>query len=182
LQSDFTSLHKKSLLSIYHYSMSKISNALIILIILVVAGYFTQDYWMPMITPAQEEVVVEEVVEEVEVASCITITSPQPNQAVTFPLTITATIDYGCRVIFEAQAGVAGILQNNQIVSPVGLLAVQWDYYDEASYPVTAQATIPTSTAVAWPAELVITPENPCGNAPECPTVPSPIVIPVIIQ
>lgn len=125
--------------------MSKISNALIILILLVVAGYFTQDYWMPMISPAQEEVIVEE---EVAV-SCITITSPQPNATVTFPLTVTATIDYGCRVIFEAQAGVAGILQNNQVSSAIGLLMVTGDYYDQASYPVTAQTTIATSTAVA---------------------------------
>lgn len=86
--------------------MSKISNALIILILLVVGGYFTQDYWMPMIAPAQEEVVVEEVMEDVEEVSCITVTSPQPNATVSFPLTITATIDYGCRMIFEAQAGI----------------------------------------------------------------------------
>ncbi len=130
--------------------MSKISNALIILILLVVAGYFTQDYWMPMISPAQEEVIVEEEIVEEEVAvSCITITSPQPNATVTFPLTVTATIDYGCRVIFEAQAGVAGILQNNQVSSAIGLLMVTGDYYDQASYPVTAQTTIATSTAVA---------------------------------
>jgi hypothetical protein len=161
--------------------MSKISNALIILILLVVAGYFTQDYWMPMIAPAQE-VVIEEVIPEEPELSCITITSPQPNATVTFPLTITATIDYGCRVIFEAQAGVAGLLQNSQIVSPVGLLTVTGDYYDQASYPVTAQATIASSTAVSWAVELVITPENPCGNDPECPAVPDPIVIPVVIQ
>ena len=160
--------------------MSKISNALIILILLVVAGYFTQDYWMPMITPAQEEVVVEE--EQQPEVSCITVTSPQPNQAVSFPLTVTATIDYGCWTIFEAQAGVVGLLQNNQIVSPVGLMTVSGDYYDQTSYPVTAQATIASTTAVAWAAELVITPENPCGNSPECPPVPDPIVIPVVIQ
>lgn len=136
---------------------------------------------MPMITPAQE-VAVEEVVEEVEVPSCITVTSPQPNQAVTFPLTITASIDYGCWTIFEAQAGVAGILQNNQIVSPVGLLAVTGDYYDQANYPVIAETIISSSTAVTGAAELIITPENPCGNSPECPPVPDPIVIPVVIQ
>lgn len=131
--------------------MSKISNALIILILVVVAGYFTQDYWMPMIAPAQEEVVVEDevVVEEEPEVSCITITSPQPNTAVSFPLTITATIDYGCRVIFEAQAGVAGIIQNNQVASAIGFLMVGGDYYEQSSYPVTAQATIASSTAVA---------------------------------
>lgn len=135
---------------------------------------------MPMITPAQEEVVVEE--EQQPEVSCITVTSPQPNETVSFPLTVTATIDYGCWTIFEAQAGVAGLLQNNQIVSPVGLMAVSGDYYDQTSYPVTAQATIASTTAVAWTAELVITPENPCGNSPECPPVPDPIVIPVVIQ
>lgn len=131
--------------------MSKISNALIILILLVIAGYFTQDYWMPMIAPAQEEVIVEEevVVEEEPEVSCITITSPQANETVSFPLTVTASIDYGCRVIFEAQAGVAGLLQNNQIVSPVGLMTVSGDYYNQTSYPVTAQAIIASSTAVA---------------------------------
>lgn len=129
--------------------MSKISNALIILILLVVAGYFTQDYWMPMIAPAQEEVVVEEVIPEEPEVSCLTVTSPQPNQTVTFPLTVTATIDYGCWTIFEAQAGVVGVLQGNQIVSPVGLLTITGDYYDQMSYPVTAQTTIDSSTAVA---------------------------------
>jgi hypothetical protein len=105
-----------------------------------------------MIAPAQEDVVIEEeVVEEeiLEVASCITIVSPQPNQPVSFPLNIVARLDYGCRVIFEAQAGVAGLLQSNQIVSPIAFLMVQGDYYEQGSYPVTAQATIASSTAVA---------------------------------
>ncbi len=137
---------------------------------------------MPMIAPVQEEVVVEEVVEEVEVASCITITSPQPNATVAFPLTITATIDYGCRIIFEAQAGIIGLVQNSQIASPVAALMVQGDYYDQASYPVTVQATIASSSAVSGAAELIITPENPCGNAPECPPVPANVTIPVIVQ
>ena len=134
-----------------------------------------------MISPAAE-VVVEEVGEEIQVPNCLTVTSPQPNEAVTFPLTITASIDYGCWMIFEAQAGIIGTLQNNQIVSPVWALMVQWDYYEQINYPVTAQATIASSTAVAWPAELVITPENPCGTGPDCPTVPDSIVIPVIIE
>lgn len=135
---------------------------------------------MPMITPAQEEVVVEE--EQQPEVSCITVISPQPNETVSFPLTVIATIDYGCWTIFEAQAGVAGIIQNNQVSSAIGLLTVTGDYYDQTSYPVTAQATIATSTAVSWAAELIITPENPCGNSPECPPVPDPIVIPVVIQ
>lgn len=137
---------------------------------------------MPMIAPAQEEVVVEEVMEDVEEVSCITVTSPQPNATVSFPLTITATIDYGCRMIFEAQAGIIWLIQNSQIVSPVGALMTQGDYYDQASYPVTVQATIASSTAVSWAAELVITPENPCGNAPECPPAPANVTIPVMIQ
>jgi hypothetical protein len=61
-------------------------------------------------------------------------------------------------------------------------LTVDSDYYEESNYPVTAQAIIESSTASAWAAELVITPENPCGNDPECPAVPAPIIIPVVVQ
>ena len=60
---------------------------------------------------------------------CLTITTPSVGTTVNFPLTIEGTIDYGCRTIFEAQAGLVTIEQNGQVISPVdpdnGLFMVQ---------------------------------------------------------
>jgi hypothetical protein len=48
---------------------------------------------------------------------CVTITTPAVGTTVSFPLTIEGIIDYGCRTIFEAQAGLVTIQQNGQVIS-----------------------------------------------------------------
>jgi hypothetical protein len=130
----------------------KVTKLLVTLIILAILAYFTQSYWMPLLNPVQEiqeEIIEEEIVEEIPALSCITITAPQANQTVSFPLTVTANIDYGCWTIFEGQAGVVELIQNNQVASTMGFLTVDGDYYEESNYPVTAQAIIESSTASA---------------------------------
>jgi hypothetical protein len=87
--------------------MSKISNIFIIIILLIVSAHFTKNYWMPMVDLEEEAVITQEVVEQEETKqlSCIVITTPQADETISFPLIVKATIDYGCWIIFEAQAG-----------------------------------------------------------------------------
>jgi len=161
----------------------KMNRMLVFLIVLAIVAYFTQSYWMPSSsnpdTPSDSTFVNN---------GCVTVTAPAVNAEITLPLTITATIDYGCRVIFEAQAGVVWLYQNDELVSVIdantdnGLLMVQGAYYEEINYPVTAQATISNlQSNITGPVDLVIMPENPCGDGPECPASPAPIVVPVML-
>jgi len=161
----------------------KINKMLVFLIVLVIIAYFTQSYWMPAsINPdtASDSTFVNN--------GCVIVTAPAVNAQITLPLTVTATIDYGCRVIFEAQAGFVWLYQNDELVSVIdpntdnGLLMVQGAYYEETNYPVTAQATISNIQAnITGALDLIITPENPCGDGPECPPSPAPIVVPVML-
>lgn len=118
--------------------------------------------------------------------SCVTITTPAVGTTVSFPLTVEWTIDYGCRTIFEAQAWLVTIEQNGQVISPLdpnnGFFMVQWDYYDQSNYPVTVQTTIQNLLgAYTGPAELVITAPDPCGDSPECPADPAPLIMPIML-
>ena len=181
----------------------KVTQTLTVIIILIVIAYFTQNHWMPLVNPAREtSIVEEEIIEEEEQNEdqeedqlsymnngCVTITSPAVGATMSIPLTVTATIDYGCRVIFEAQAGVVTLEQNGETISTIdpntgdGLFMVQGEYMDQNNYPVTAQTTISMlSGSSSWAAELIIIPENPCGSAPECPPTPAPILVPVVLQ
>jgi len=180
----------------------KVTQTLIIIIILIVVAYFTQSQWMPLVNPARETPVVEEEMideeqdedqDEQELSymnnGCVTVTSPAVGATISIPLTVTATIDYGCRVIFEAQAGIVTLEQNGEMISTIdpntsdGLFMVQGEYMDQNNYPVTAQTTISMlSGSTSWAAELIIMPENPCGDAPECPPTPAPIIVPVVLQ
>jgi hypothetical protein len=164
--------------------MSKISNIFIIIILLIVSAHFTKNYWMPMVDLEEEAVITQEVVEQEETKqlSCIVITTPQADETISFPLIVKATIDYGCWIIFEAQAGTVWLFQNNQLVSSIGFLMVDGDYYDQANYPITAQAIIESSSVYTWAVELIISPENPCGDDIQCPPLPKPLRLPINIK
>jgi hypothetical protein len=118
--------------------------------------------------------------------SCVTLLTPISWSTVSFPLEVSISLEYGCWTIFEAQAGVAVISQNGNNISPIdinnGLMAVQDEYMDINNYPVTATAMITTLNGVfSGAAEIIITPENPCGTGPECPPSPDPLIIPIIL-
>jgi hypothetical protein len=82
--------------------------------------------------------------------SCVTVITPLSGTTVSFPLEITISLEYGCRTIFEAQAGVAVISQYGNNISPIdvdnGLMAVTDAYMDSSNYPVTATTTITSLT------------------------------------
>ncbi len=118
--------------------------------------------------------------------SCVTVITPLSGSTVSFPLEVTISLEYDCWTIFEAQAGVAVISQNGNDISPVdsnnGLMAVQVGYMDSSNYPVTATTMITSLTGpFSGSAEIIITPESPCGDGPECPPTPDPLVIPIML-
>ncbi len=175
----------------------KITKLFTTLIIVFIIWYFTQDMWMPLLWTTdlgiQEEQQIQEEVQEIqeEVAiqqPCITVLAPEANTTVSFPLTITAQIDYACWIIFEAQAGIVTLEQDGMIISQIDpetgewLFTVQGEYYLPENYPVTAQTTLfAIDEGYTWPAEIIITADNPCGDDPSCPENPTPILIPVTL-
>jgi hypothetical protein len=119
--------------------------------------------------------------------NCLRVLSPAAKSVILFPLSIEVTLEYGCWTIFEGQAGTVVLRQNGVILSQIdannGIVQVQWSYYEESDYPVTARATITQITGQeTGPAELVLTPENPCGVSPDCPPTLDPLVIPVVLE
>lgn len=118
--------------------------------------------------------------------TCIHITTPIEGTTLSFPLTITGTIDYACRPIFEAEAGYATIQYNGQDISSVsadnGIVTVIGEYYEASYYPVSRATTIQSiNENYSGPVDLVISPTSPCGDSPECPPLPAPVIIPVTL-
>ncbi len=149
--------------------MKKTLIAAFVVIILWLAAYFSKSYWMQY------------VISDVEVW-CIAITTPNADATVSFPLTVSGTLEYGCRPIFEADAGFAVIQQDDQAITTLsadnGLMMVSGEYYQESDYPITRTTTIQNlSGTYTGPAELVLSPSSPCGESPDCPVLPEPISI-----
>jgi hypothetical protein len=106
---------------------------------------------------------------EIIADSCLTVDSIAQGSTVTFPLTITGTINYACWGIFEGEAGFAHIKQNGQALSTAsvdsGLIRVTSAYYHQSDYPIDFTATIPSiSGGVSGPAQLVITERGDLGE------------------
>lgn len=139
------------------------------IIILALLAYLSRDVWMQY------------VISDTEV-SCITITTPTADATVSFPLTVSGTLEYGCRPIFEADAWFAVIQQDDQDITTLsadnGLMMVSGEYYQASDYPITRTTTIQNlSGTYTGPAELVLSPSSPCGESPDCPILPEPISI-----
>lgn len=142
---------------------------LIAILILIAVAYVFRASWIPYVISDAEH-------------GCMTVTTPLADSTVAFPLMVSGTMEYGCRPIFEADAGHAVIQQNGQDISILsadnGLMTVSGEYYQESDYPITRSTTIHSlSGAYTGPAELVLSPSSPCGDSPECPTLPNPISI-----
>lgn len=139
------------------------------IVILIVLAYLSRNFWMEYVISNQTP-------------SCITVTTPATDANVTFPLTVSGTMEYGCRPIFEADAGFAVIQQDGQDITTLsadnGLMMVSGEYYQESDYPITRSTTIQSlSGTYTGPAELVLSPSSPCGESPDCPILPEPISI-----
>lgn len=154
-------------------------------LILLAGCVHTGTTQQPATGDTQEETVNEE--QSFATNGCLTITSPAIGETVSFPLTVEGTIDYGCRMIFEWQAWVVTIEKNGQVISPVdtsnALFIAQSNYRDPNNFPVTAETTIShlLSGTYTGAAELVITPDDPCGNAPDCPPDEEPVRVPIVL-
>lgn len=152
---------------------------LIVIAVLVVAYFkFAKKTEAPVVTDSSSNKT------EEKISNCgLTVNSPLNGASVSFPLTVTATVDnanaetLGCRwTVFEAQAAVIKVMNGSEQIG-MGILMAdgEWMTTDPVNFTsnVTLSAPAPAGTFLT----LVFEEENPSGEG-----TPDTIAVSVVAQ
>jgi len=121
--------------------------------------------------------------EEVEENECITITSPQVGENISWPLQVTGFFDGSCWSSFEGEAGFAFIRHNGEIASEMSFVNISGGpHYQDPSSDFEFVATINGVTEGFYgDAELVIRERDDLGEDPSLYT-PQEVAIPIVLN